>query len=173
MVVEEPKPAGQAAASRLVVSWQAGCHQQPLQMLQMRRAVVRRPRRLSLDQVDARSQQLLLQDVRRPRHFSLDELDDAGHEQRLLLLRRAGVGRPRVSWCPTVEFVSRTAGKTSSVRRTGFVNRELTRLVERNYEETDKIVDIIDPWYKYREHLPAHLGTRLLVDSTAHIFTVS
>lgn len=59
----------------------------------------------------------------------------------------------------------------SSVRRTGSVSHELTRMVERNNGETDKILDTIDPWFRYREHLPNHLGARLLVDTTAHIFT--
>ena len=109
---------------------------------------------------------------RRRRRFSLDQCE-AGSQQQM---RRVDLCRPRVSsvsWCPTVESVPRTAAE-SSVRRTGWVNHKLTRMIERNHEEADEILDVIEPWYRYRDcGLPDHIVARLLGDTTGHIFTVS
>jgi len=170
----EPGPvvqtARETAASRLV-SCRAAQAGKPL--LLRRADVRRRRRRFSLDQCEAGSQQqLLLLRVRRPRRFSLGQLEVGSQQQ----MRRVDLCRPRVSsgsWCPTVESVPRTAAE-SSVRRTGWVNHKLTRMIERNHEEADEILDVIEPWYRYRDcGLPDHIVARLLGDTTGHIFTVS
>ena len=76
------------------------------------------------------------------------------------------IGRRRVSWRSDVVTVSRT--EKSSVRRTGFKNHELTRMSKRNNEETGKIIDTIERWYR-GYGLPGHLEARLF----GYIFIVS
>ena len=57
-------------------------------------------------------------------------------------------------------------------RRAGFVNRELTRVVERNNEETGgKILDTIERWYRWYG-VPDHLVARLSGESLAYIITI-
>jgi len=87
-----------------------------------------------------------------------------------LCLKVTNICRRHVSWCPTVVTVTRTAD--SSVRRTGFVNHKLTRMVDHNNDERDAILRVLAPWYR-QYGLPDHLAARLLSDSLAYIFTVS
>ncbi|EJK56875.1 hypothetical protein THAOC_23147, partial [Thalassiosira oceanica] len=81
--------------------------------------------------------------------------------------------RSRVSWCPTVEFVPKTA-KESFVRETGFEDCELKQMVERNNEETDQIEDVYDHWYDGlvdgEYGLPDDLAARLSSNLLPHIY---
>ncbi|EJK77305.1 hypothetical protein THAOC_00869 [Thalassiosira oceanica] len=101
---------------------------------------------------------------------SLQIEDVYWHWYVLLRWLKSLVGRrSRVSWCPTVKFVPKTA-KESFVRETGFEDREHKQMVERNNEETDQIEDVYDHWYDGEYGLPDDLAARLSSNLLPHIY---